>query len=75
MVRRGGGEELEGAVAWAYLEHGRGLAGVDHEEDLVIPSLHPHLLEGICQLNVGDLFRILQVKSSLQTLHIYWLIS
>ena len=36
--------------------HRGGLARVDHEEDLVVAPLRPHLLEGVRQLHVGYLF-------------------
>ena len=35
------------------------LARVDHEEDLVVATLRPHLLEGVRQLHVRYLFGIL----------------
>ena len=42
----------------ARVHRGR-LARVDHEEDLVVATLRPHLLEGVRQLHVRYLFRIL----------------
>ena len=42
----------------ARVHRGR-LTRVNHEEDLVVAALRPHLLEGVRQLHVRDLFRIL----------------
>ena len=39
--------------------HRGGLTRVDHEEDLVVAALRPHLLEGVRQLHVRYLLRIL----------------
>lgn len=47
------------------LVHGRRLARVDHEEQLVVALLLPHLLDGVGQLLVGDFLRILELQEAL----------
>ncbi|KAK4671859.1 LOW QUALITY PROTEIN: hypothetical protein QC764_0099570 [Podospora pseudoanserina] len=42
--------------------HGVCLAGVDHEQDLVVPSLLPHLLKRIGQIPGANLLRVLELE-------------
>lgn len=42
--------------------HGVGLAGIDHEEHLVIAPLLPHLLEGVGEIPGADLLAVLELE-------------
>ena len=41
-------------------EHGLGLTCVDHEQDLMVAPLLPHLLDNVGQLQVRDLLVVLK---------------
>ena len=49
------------------LQHGLGLAGVHHEEQLVVAPLLPHLLEGVGQLDARHLLRVLELEEPVPT--------
>lgn len=54
-----GGDDV-GAVE--VLEEGVGLAGVDHEEHLVVAALLPHLLKGVGQVPAANLLGVLELE-------------
>lgn len=58
-LARAGGDDVGRVEARV---EGVGLAGVDHEEQLAVAALLPHLREGVGQVPAGDLLAVLELE-------------